>query len=204
MPECKFEETSAECCLRLHRYRRPDCQIRKLNTDESSNSSLTDYPMQDDFSSTVSGMFCEQSSPVIREPLQTCLQNLFKMFAQFTVADNLTPRIYFIFQFLTLLQQCGKDRVKPALKLLPNGLIQNLLKVMITNDFTYDFILKYVHLLVLFLLRRMQRHFINFPLFFIFVICRIYDLSTTSGRHSAMSDLCLLRTIQLRKTSINI
>lgn len=117
-------------------------KMRKLNPDESSNSSLTDYPMQDDFSSTMAGIFTEQSQPVIREPLQTCLQNLFKMFAQFTVIDDLSPRICFIYQFLAMLQQCGKDRIAPALKLLPNGLIQNLLKVMATNDLAYDFILK--------------------------------------------------------------
>lgn len=117
-------------------------KIRKLNSDDSSNSSLTDYPMESDFSDSVTGDFTEQNLPVIREPLQSCLQNLFKMFAQFTVIDDLSPRISFIFQFLTLLQQCGGERVTPALKLLPIGLIQSLLKVMMTNDLTYDFILK--------------------------------------------------------------
>lgn len=117
-------------------------KIRKLNPDESSNSSLNDYPMQDDFGNGITNTMTEQNAVTIKEPLHSCLQNLFKMFAQFTIADDLSPRICFIFQFLTLLQQCGKDRVTPVLKLLPSGLIQNLLKVMGTNDFTYDFILK--------------------------------------------------------------
>lgn len=122
----------------------PLAKIRKLNPDESSNSSLTDYPMQDDFTASLNTEYTtEPQMPVIREPLQTCLQNLFKTFAQFAIMDDLSPRIYFIFHFLTLLQQCGKDRVAPVLKLLPNGLIQNLLKVMVTNDATYEFILRY-------------------------------------------------------------
>lgn len=33
---------------------------------------------------------------------------------------------------------------------------------------------------------------------------RIYDLNTASGRQSAMTDLCLLRNIELRKESINL
>lgn len=117
-------------------------KMRKLSPDESSNSSLNDYPMQDDFVGTASNKMTEQNAVTIKEPLQSCLLNLFKMFAQFTIVDDLSPRICFIFQFLTLLQQCGKERATPVLKLLPNGLIQNLLKVMGTNDFTYDFILK--------------------------------------------------------------
>lgn len=121
----------------------PLAKIRRLNPDESSNSSLNDYPLQDDFATSMSTDYAaEPQIAVIREPLQTCLQNLFKTFAQFTVFDDLSPRIYFIFQLLMLLQQCGKDRVAPALKLLPPGLIQNLLKVMVTNDSTYEFILR--------------------------------------------------------------
>lgn len=122
----------------------PLAKIRKLNPDETSNSSLNDYPMRDDdfTAALTTDTASEPQTPTIREPLQSCLSDLFKTFAQFAITDDLSPRIYFIFHFLTLLQQCGKDRVGPALKLLPNNFIQNLLKVMVTNDSTYDFILR--------------------------------------------------------------
>lgn len=37
-----------------------------------------------------------------------------------------------------------------------------------------------------------------------FIYYRIYDLGTVAGRQSAMSDLCLLRNIQLRTEGINL
>ena len=33
---------------------------------------------------------------------------------------------------------------------------------------------------------------------------RLYDLNTPSGRQFAMSDICLLRNIQMRKESIKL
>lgn len=43
---------------------------------------------------------------------------------------------------------------------------------------------------------------IIFKLYFSYY--RIYDLNTASGRQSAMTDLSLLRNIELRKESINL
>lgn len=79
---------------------------------------------------------------IISEEFKNCLKNLFKMFGQFIILGDLSPKTYFIFQFLSLLVQCGRDRVKPILKFLPPGLIQNLLKVIVTEELTVGFILR--------------------------------------------------------------
>uniref|UniRef100_A0AAG5DC83 Mediator of RNA polymerase II transcription subunit 24 n=1 Tax=Anopheles atroparvus TaxID=41427 RepID=A0AAG5DC83_ANOAO len=110
----------------------------------------------------------------IREPLQGCLQTLFRTFTQYISTDELSPKVYFVFQFLSLLVESGRERIMCVLKLLPNGLLQNLLKINATDEMTVGFIL------------------------------RLYDLSTGSGRQLAMSDICLLRNIQMRKDSIKL
>lgn len=111
----------------------PLLKTRKLNNDDSSSS---DYV----FDSVSSAR--EQPPISIREPIQQCLQQLFKTFGQFLLADDLTPKIYFIFHFLTLLVQCGRDRVRQVLKMLPTGLVQNLLKIIATDELSVGFILK--------------------------------------------------------------
>lgn len=143
-------------------------KLRKLTNPESSdNSSSSDFAMETHQSS-------KEPPSIIKEPLQSTIQGIFKLFAQFVTTDELSPRVYFIFQFISLLVECGKDRVKPVLKLLPNNLIQNLLKVMVTDEITVG------------------------------LICRIYDLRINTGRQSAVSDLCLWRNINLRKLSIQL
>lgn len=84
---------------------------------------------------------------VVAEPLRSAVQGLFKSFAQFVAVDDLSPKVYFIHAFLSLLVQCGgggQDRVRPLLKLLPQGLVQNLLKVIVTDESTIGFILRFV------------------------------------------------------------
>lgn len=166
----------------------PMLKARKLEADGSNINDVTHE------ASTV--MATQDAPVVVHEPLQTGLQSLFKTFAQFVAVDDLSPRICFIAHFLYLLVQCGRDRIKPVLKLLPPGLVQNLLKVMVTDDRTVGFILRYFILLLL--------CFFFFMTDFILFLLRIYDLTTASGRQSAMSDLCLLRNIQLRNESINL
>lgn len=146
----------------------PIIKARKLNIDHDSSSG--------DFVFDTTAIVTNREPFItIREPLQSSLQNLFKIFAQFMTADDLSPRIYFIFQFLSLLVHVGdKDRLKPLLKLLPNGLVQNLLKIVVTNEITVGF------------------------------VTRINDLSTVAGRQFAMSDLSLLRNIQLRNDGIDL
>lgn len=76
------------------------------------------------------------------EPLHAALVQLFRQFAHFVQIDQLSPKIYFISQFLTLLVQLGGDRVKPLLRLAPAGLMQNLLRVTVCDDYTAGFLLR--------------------------------------------------------------
>lgn len=117
----------------------PLLKARKLNPDVTGGDSSSN----DFITETITNARSE--SPItVREPLQSCLQNLFKIFAQFLKCDELSPKINFIFEFLLLLVQCGKEKIKPVLKLLPNGLVQNLLKIITTDEYTVGFILRLV------------------------------------------------------------
>lgn len=113
---------------------------RKLNPDVTVVDSSSGDFISESFTNARS-----ESPIAIREPLQSCLQNLFKIFAQFLKSDELSPKINFIFEFLFLLVQCGKDNIKPVLKLLPNGLVQHLLKIITSDEFTVGFILRLVY-----------------------------------------------------------
>ncbi|XP_055534886.1 mediator of RNA polymerase II transcription subunit 24 isoform X2 [Wyeomyia smithii] len=144
----------------------PTPKLRKMGS-ESCDSSSSDFMLEN-------ALAVRDGPSNLKEPLQTCLQALFKTFAQYIVSDELSPKIFFMFQFLSLLVEVGKDRIKPVLKLIPNGLIQNMLKINATDDMTVGFIL------------------------------RLYDLNTASGRQFAMSDLCLFRNIDMRKDSIKL
>lgn len=117
----------------------PLLKSRKLNQDVTGGDSGSNDFISETITNTRS-----ESPTTVREPLQSCLQNLFKIFAQFLKCDELSPKINFIFEFLLLLVQCGKDKIKPVLKLLPNGLVQNLLKIITTDEFTVGFILRFV------------------------------------------------------------
>lgn len=117
----------------------PLLKSRKLNPDVT----VADTSSNDFITETIANTRNE-SSITIREPLQSCLQNLFKIFAQFLKCDELSPKINFVFEFLLILVQCGKDKIKPVLKLLPNGLVQNLLKIISTDEFTVGFIVRWV------------------------------------------------------------
>nr|XP_029732381.1 mediator of RNA polymerase II transcription subunit 24 [Aedes albopictus] len=141
-------------------------KIRKIGSD-SCDSTSSDFMLEQ-------VLAARESSTQLKEPLQSCLQALFRTFSQYIVSDELSPKIFFMFQLLSLLVEVGKDRIKPVLKLIPNGLIQNMMKINATDDMTVGFIL------------------------------RLYDLSTASGRQFAMSDLCLFRNIQMRKDSIKL
>lgn len=118
-----------------------DCKSRLAKVRKLNDNSTAPGEIKEEVGSKKS----DQSNDVdiVREPLQSCLQNLFKSFTIFTNTDELSPRTYFIYQFLLLLQTCGGPRrSKPVLKLLPQGLVQNLLKVLNTDDSMYDFVLR--------------------------------------------------------------
>ncbi|GAB0095064.1 Mediator of RNA polymerase II transcription subunit 24 [Sergentomyia squamirostris] len=144
----------------------PPSKARKLNPDAVAGDSCSssDFPAE--------SVINREPPASVPEPLASGFQNLLKMFSTFITTDEFSPNVHFIFQFLVLLVQCGRERVKPLLRLLPLGFVQNLLKIIVTDDFTPGLIL------------------------------RLYDLQTS--RQGAVSDLCLLRNIQLRKDSIKL
>lgn len=112
----------------------PNPKLRKLNMEHSGDSSSSDFFTE--------SLVSREPPSSVREPLQKCLQKLFKIFSQCLATDDASPKTYFIFRFLSLLVQCGKDRVKPVLKLLPSGLVQNLIKIIAIEDIKVGFILR--------------------------------------------------------------
>lgn len=84
----------------------------------------------------------DQSSQ-LKESLRSSLQDLFKIFHQQAATDEFSPKINFIFQFLSLLVQLEKSvKLKAILKLIPNGLIMNLLKIVPEEDLSFGFVLR--------------------------------------------------------------
>ncbi|KAI8120832.1 Mediator of RNA polymerase II transcription subunit 24 [Lucilia cuprina] len=153
-------------------------KMRKITADGSDNSCSNDFLSENSLllSSSVSlhSNSLRETPAQLKESLQSAMQYIFKVFQQFVTTDELSPKIYFVYQFITLLVECGKERVRPVLKQLPPNLINNLIKVMLTDD-------------------------INVGL-----ITRLYDLRVINGRQSAVSDLCLWRNIKLKQQSIQL
>lgn len=110
----------------------------------------------------------------LREPLQTSVQHIFGVFVQFVSGDELSPKAVFVYQFISLLVECGGERVAPVLRLLPSNLVQQLLKVLVTDDIRVG------------------------------LISRLYDLRLPGGRQAAVSDLCLWRNMQMARHSIHL
>ncbi|XP_043647717.1 mediator of RNA polymerase II transcription subunit 24 [Drosophila teissieri] len=153
-------------------------KVRKVIGDGSDNSS--------DFTDTTAGAGLAallgstatselRTTPLtLREPLQTSVQHIFGVFLQFVNGDELSPKAVFVYQFISLLVECGGERVAPVLRLLPNGLVQQLLKVLVTDDIKVG------------------------------LISRLYDLRLQAGRLSVVSDLCLWRNMQMARHSIHL
>lgn len=122
-----FNLTDASCDINARAVK-----MRKL---DETNASMDIMQSNDDQTSLSTTVTCSQS-------MQTALRYLFKLFTMIYLVDEITPNSYFVCEFFKILQQCGRNRIKPVLNLLPTGLIQSLLKSMSYEDFTYDFILK--------------------------------------------------------------
>lgn len=110
----------------------------------------------------------------LKEPLQSSVKHIFRVFLQFVSGDELSPKAIFVYQFISLLVESGGDRVAPVLRLFPPNLMQQLLKVLATDDIRVG------------------------------LISRLYDLRLHSGRQSAVADLCLWRNMQLSRHSIHL
>lgn len=129
-------------------------KLRRLN-DNSSDSSM--YYSQG-----------QSSSVIIKEPLQSALEMLYKSFSQLAGKNGeVTPQTQFIFEFLVYIVQCGQDRAQVVLQKMPSEIVSTLIKALPDN-------------------------------FNIGLILRLYDLTTPYGRKDTARDLCLLRNMRLR------
>lgn len=84
----------------------------------------------------------DQSSQ-LKESLRSSLHELFKIFHQQVSVDEMSPKVNFIYQFFALFVQLEKTgKLKAVLKLIPNGMITNLLKIISEDDMSYGLILR--------------------------------------------------------------
>lgn len=118
----------------------------------------------------LTGLAANTSNVTVREPLCSMVKDMFKLFAQHVASDEYSPRVNFIFEFICNLVECGKLDSVPVLRLIPSGFLQNLLKIMPLANIRSGLVLQ------------------------------LYDLSLSSGRQAALSDLCVLR----RNIQINL
>lgn len=105
------------------------------NLQSSSAKSPTKSP-----SSKSSGK--KPSTAELPEPLNGCLQNLFKTLYKLTFSSDLTPKVLFVRQFLIYLHRCGGESILPVLNIFPSDLMKNLLKIPNDSTFNYDFVLR--------------------------------------------------------------
>ncbi|XP_070165169.1 mediator of RNA polymerase II transcription subunit 24-like isoform X2 [Polyergus mexicanus] len=73
----------------------------------------------------------QKSMIVLKDPLMTALNNLFTIFGFLAGRDGeISQQTHFIFQFLQLTVQCGKDRTRIVLQGMPQTLVPCLLKAL--------------------------------------------------------------------------
>lgn len=128
-------------------------KLRKLNQEAGSDNSCSNdflsdtHPLLsaagvvsnvDNAGPTVSRDAARSAN--LKEPLQSSVQHIFKVLQKFVTSDELTPKVYFTYRFISLLVECGGERIRPVLKLLPTQLVQNLLKIMVTEDISVGLI----------------------------------------------------------------
>ncbi|XP_072761357.1 mediator of RNA polymerase II transcription subunit 24-like [Anoplolepis gracilipes] len=84
----------------------------------------------------------QKSMVVLKDPLMTALNNLFTIFSFLAGRDGeISQQTHFIFQFLRLTVQCGKDRTRIVLQGMPQTLVPCLLKAL-PELFTIDILLR--------------------------------------------------------------
>jgi len=66
----------------------------------------------------------QKSEIILKDPLMTALNNLFTIFSFLAGRDGeISQQTHFIFQFLRLTVQCGKDRTRVVLQGMPQTLV---------------------------------------------------------------------------------
>lgn len=115
-------------------------KMRKINTDSSDNSSSNDFLGDSNLFNTHASTHLRNTPNQLKESLQNSIQYIFKIFQQFLQTDKLSLKVYFVYQFVSLLVECGQERVRLVLNLLPTNLINNLLKVMLTDQISVGLI----------------------------------------------------------------
>lgn len=131
-------------------------KLRKLNQEGGSDNSCSNDFLSDthtilsaagvvnaDNAGTTVSRDAARST-TLKEPLQSSVQHIFEVLQKFVTSDELTPKVYFAYRFISLLVECGGDRIRPVLKLLPTQLVQNLLKIMVTEDVSVGLICRSV------------------------------------------------------------
>lgn len=109
----------------------PMAKMRKTGADQAVGSGAEAIHVDKDQTSQ------------LKESLRLSLLELFKIFHQLAATDEISPKVNFVYQFLSLLVQLEKSvKLKAILKLIPNGLIINLLKIIPEDDLSYGFVLK--------------------------------------------------------------
>lgn len=99
----------------------PASKLLRLNEASDSNSIFSSNSPQ------AQGGTNGKKSIVLREPLNSALDGLFKIF-DFLASRNgeVSQHTHFILQFLQLTVQCGKDRSRVVLQKMPQTLVNKL------------------------------------------------------------------------------
>lgn len=149
----------------------PIMKIRKMDSEFSEDG----HGMMEVGGGKGGGAGASGSSTTLRDPLCATIKEMFKRFSQHVQSDEYSPRVNFIFEFITILVESRKCNAVPVLRLIPAGLLQNLLKIMPHSNIKAGLVLQ------------------------------LYDLSLVSGRQAALSDLCVLRrNFQINYESIRL
>lgn len=98
----------------------PASKLLRLNEASDSNSMFSSNSPQ------AQGTTNGKKAIILREPLHSALEGLFKIF-DFLASRNgeVSQHTHFILQFLQLTVQCGKDRSRVVLQKMPQTLVRN-------------------------------------------------------------------------------
>lgn len=162
-------------CVEAGNGAKPSSRKRQRSSDDMDlgpSSKLMKTSSEELIAESSSGEFSSVKTTNLSVTLTKSLKTLFQVFDFYLNTDSLNSKVYFIFQFISLLIEYGKTRSKPIIKTFPLSLIQKILRIIPVEDVNVGF------------------------------VAQSYDLDMTLGRQSCTGDLCLLRNIQLKSGGI--